>query len=224
RSWAGENAFGMSAFCKSSISLLQAWSRRVSRVVSFLLCGVGARCAPTHFFSGMSVCPAQEPGARPRAILNFEPVQPLVMRVLIVEDDNALADGLMRTLRQSGYAVDHADTGELALRACSEEHYDLVVLDISLPGVDGFEVLRQLRRDNHAGSILVLTAHDAETDRVRGLDLGADDYVTKPFSLPELEARVRALIRRSQVVKSPKLRFGRLSVDTVARRASIGPD
>src|SRR5439155_1476612 len=106
---------------------------------------------------------AQEPGARPRAILNFEQVQPLVMRVLIVEDDNALADGLMRTLRQSGYAVDHAESGELALRACAEEHYDLVVLDVSLPGIDGFEVLRQLR-------------------------------------------------------------FGRLSVDTVARRASIGPD
>ncbi len=146
------------------------------------------------------------------------------MRVLIVEDDKALADGLIRTLRQSGYAVDHAETGELALRACAEEHYDLVVLDVSLPGVDGFEVLRQLRRDNHSGSILILTAHDAEADRVRGLDLGADDYVTKPFSLPELEARVRALIRRSQVVKSPKLRFGRLSVDTVARRASIGSE
>jgi two-component system OmpR family response regulator len=119
------------------------------------------------------------------------------MRVLIVEDDNALADGLMRTLRQSGYAVDHAGSGELALRACAEEHYDLVVLDVSLP---------------------------AEADRVRGLDLGADDYVAKPFSLPELEARVRALIRRSQAVKSPKLRFGRLIVDTVARRASIGRD
>src|SRR6266705_3223309 len=93
-----------------------------------------------------------------------------------------------------------------------------------LPGIDGFEVLRQLSRDNHSGSILILTAHDAEADRVRGLDLGADDYVAKPFSLPELEARVRALIRRSQAVKSPKLRFGRLSVATVARRASIGSD
>src|SRR5260221_12629136 len=164
----------------------------------------------------MSVRPAPESRARPRAILNFEPVQPLVMRVLIVEDDKALADGLMRTLRQSGYAVDHAESGELALRACAEEHYDLVVLDVSLPGIDGFEVLRQLRRDNHSGSILILTAHDAEADRVRGLDLGADDYVTKPFSLPELEARGSALIRRSQAVKSPQLRFGCLTVDTVA--------
>ncbi|MGB7542469.1 MAG: response regulator transcription factor [Burkholderiales bacterium] len=143
------------------------------------------------------------------------------MRVLIVEDDKALADGLLRTLRQSGYAVDHAGTGELALRACAEEHYDLVVLDISLPGIDGFDVLRQLRRSSQAGSILILTAHDAEADRVRGLDLGADDYVTKPFSLPEFEARVRALIRRSQAVKSPRLHFGGLTIDTVARRASI---
>jgi two-component system OmpR family response regulator len=146
------------------------------------------------------------------------------MRVLIVEDDKALADGLMRTLRQSGYAVDHAETGELALRACAEEHYDLVVLDLSLPKMDGFDVLRQLRRGGRAGSILILTAHDAEADRVRGLDLGADDYVTKPFSVPELEARVRALIRRSQAVKSPLLRIGGLTVDSVARRASIGTE
>jgi two-component system OmpR family response regulator len=146
------------------------------------------------------------------------------MRVLIVEDDKALADGLTRTLKQSGYAVDHAESGELALRACAEEHYDLIVLDVSLPGLDGFETLRQLRRNNQTGSVLILTAHDSESDRVRGLDLGADDYVTKPFSLPELEARVRALIRRSQAVKSPKLRFGGLTVDTVARRATIGSE
>jgi two-component system OmpR family response regulator len=146
------------------------------------------------------------------------------MRVLIVEDDKALADGLMRTLKESGYAVDHAESGELALRACAEEHYDLIVLDVSLPGIDGFDVLRRLRRDSHAGSILLLTAHDTETDRVRGLDLGADDYVTKPFSLPELEARVRALIRRSQAVRSPKFHFGRLVVDTAARRASVGTE
>ncbi len=143
------------------------------------------------------------------------------MRVLIVEDDKALADGLLRTLRLSGYAVDQAHTGELALRACREEHYDLIVLDISLPGIDGFEVLRRLRKDRRGGSILILTARDAEPDRVRGLDLGADDYVTKPFSLPEFEARVRALIRRSQAVRSPKLRFGLLTVDSTTRSAHI---
>ena len=146
------------------------------------------------------------------------------MRVLIVEDDKALADGLLRTLRQAGYAVDQAHDGELALRACREEHYDLVVLDVSLPGIDGLEVLRTLRKRQRAGSILFLTAHDLESDRVKGLDLGADDYVTKPFSLPELEARIRALIRRSQAVRSPRMRFGSLQIDTGARRAELNGD
>src|SRR5437879_11464681 len=108
----------------------------------------GAARAPTHFFPEMSVCPAQEPGARPRAILNFEPVQPLVMRVLIVEDDNALADGLIRTLRQSGYAVDHAESGELALRACAEEHYDLVVVVVQIPGIERFDGCEQVQHDH----------------------------------------------------------------------------
>ena len=143
------------------------------------------------------------------------------MRVLIVEDDTALADGLQRTLRQSGYAVDHAPNGELALRACAEEHYDLIVLDLGLPGMDGLEVLRALRKRNPTGSILLLTARDLESERVKGLDLGADDYVTKPFSLPELEARIRALIRRSQSVRSPRMRYGALQIDTVARRADV---
>ena len=146
------------------------------------------------------------------------------MRVLLVEDDKALADGLMRTLRDNGYAVDHAPDGELALRAAAEEHYDLIVLDVSLPGIDGFEVLRQLRRNQHQGSILMLTARDAEQDRIKGLDLGADDYVTKPFSLPEFEARVRALIRRNRNERSPQLQIGRLSVDTVSRRACVGDE
>src|SRR4029077_12636631 len=115
---------------------MQARPRRVGRVVSFLLCGVGAFSLPRTFFSQHVRAPDQESRVRSRAILKIEPVQSLVMRVLIVEDDKALADGLIRTLRQSGYAVDHAETGELALRACSEEHYDLVVLDVSLPGVD----------------------------------------------------------------------------------------
>ena len=146
------------------------------------------------------------------------------MRVLLVEDDKALADGLMRTLRENGYAVDHAPDGELALRAAAEEHYDLIVLDVSLPGIDGFEVLRQLRHNQHQGSILMLTARDAEQDRIKGLDLGADDYVTKPFSLPEFEARVRALIRRNRNERSPQLQIGRLSVDTVSRRACVGEE
>jgi two-component system OmpR family response regulator len=155
-------------------------------------------------------------------MLNPESDQLVGMRVLIVEDDKALADWLLRTLRRSGYAVDHAVTGELALRACTEEHYDLIVLDLSLPGIDGFEVLRQLRKNRESSSVLILTARDSEPDRVRGLDLGADDYVTKPFSLPEFEARVRALVRRSQAVRSPTLRLGTLTIDTTAHRAQIG--
>lgn len=154
-------------------------------------------------------------------ILDLQSNSGAKVRVLIVEDDKSLADGLLRTLRQSGYAVDHAPDGELALRACSEEHYDLIVLDVSLPGIDGFEVLKTLRRRQSTGSILLLTAHDLESDRVKGLDLGADDYVTKPFSLPELEARIRALIRRSQSVRSPRMKFGALQIDTVARRAEV---
>lgn len=146
------------------------------------------------------------------------------MRVLIVEDDKALADGLSRTLRRSGYAVDHAGTGEIAIRACKEEHFDLVVLDIGLPGIDGFEVLRQLRGIQDSGSVLILTASDTEADRVRGLDLGADDYVAKPFSLPEFEARVRALLRRSQAVRNPVLRLGNLTLDAKARQARIGDE
>lgn len=143
------------------------------------------------------------------------------MRVLLVEDDKALADGLLRTLRASGYAVDHAASGELALKAAGEEKFDLIVLDIGLPGISGFEVLDKLRTSQYRGSILMLTARDAESDRVKGLDLGADDYVTKPFSLPEFEARVRALIRRSQAIHTPVLSFGRLKLDTVAKRAQI---
>lgn len=156
-----------------------------------------------------------------RDILDLQRPSGENVRVLIIEDDKALADGLLRTLRQSGYAVDHAPDGELALRACAEEHYDLILLDVSLPGMDGFEVLNTLRKRHTTGSILLLTAHDLESDRVKGLDLGADDYVTKPFSLPELEARIRALIRRSQSVRSPRMRFGALQIDTTARRAEV---
>lgn len=157
----------------------------------------------------------------PHAILAPSNLASLTVRVLIVEDDKALADGLIRTLRNSGYAVDHAASGELALRAVSEEHFDLIVLDVGLPGINGFEVLRTLRHIPNSGGILILTARDAEADRVKGLDLGADDYVTKPFSLPEFEARVRALVRRSQAVRSPELRFGSLTINTVAKRAQI---
>jgi DNA-binding response OmpR family regulator len=143
------------------------------------------------------------------------------MRILLVEDDATLADGLTRTLNQAEYTVEQVRTGEEADTALQHRLFDFVVLDIGLPGIDGFEVLRRLRRRPTYVPVLVLTARDAIDDRVRGLDLGADDYLVKPFALPEFEARVRALIRRSQAGKNPQLINGPLIMDTIARRVTL---
>jgi two-component system OmpR family response regulator len=141
------------------------------------------------------------------------------MRILIVEDDELLASGLTRALAIPGYAVDHVSNGEKALLALDAEHYDLLVLDIGLPGIDGFGVLRRVRERRQTLPALILTARDAVSDRVRGLDLGADDYMTKPFALGELEARVRALLRRGHHAQSAQLSCGALLMDTLAHRA-----
>ena len=147
------------------------------------------------------------------------------MRLLIVEDDAPLASGLRRVLEGEGHAVDVTSRGEEAMLAASQERFDLVILDIGLPQMDGFEVLRRLRAaGEHKGGptpVLVLTARDALDDRVRGLDLGADDYMVKPFAAPELTARVRALLRRSQAHGGPRITHGPLVLDTVARRAFL---
>ena len=143
------------------------------------------------------------------------------MRVLIVEDDPVLADGLTRSLRQSDFAVDCAHDGEQADHVLTAQNYDLVILDLGLPKVDGFEVLKRLRRRGATVPVLVLTARDALADRVKGLDLGADDYLTKPFELPELEARMRALIRRGQAGGSSVLTHGPLTLDLSGRRAML---
>ncbi|MBU3735881.1 MAG: response regulator transcription factor [Methylobacterium sp.] len=140
------------------------------------------------------------------------------MRILIVEDDPTLADGLLRSLSQSGYAVDHAGQGEEAEAMLKSTGFDLVVLDLGLPRLSGTEVLRRLRQRGGKTPVLVLTARDALEDRVQGLDLGADDYMTKPFDLVELEARIRALIRRSQAGNNTALRCGRLLMDPGGRR------
>lgn len=140
------------------------------------------------------------------------------MRILIVEDDTQLADGLMASLEQVGYAVDWAKNGEEADYILSRQEYDLTVLDLGLPKMDGFQVLRRLREHKPQAPVLILTARDALDDRVRGLDLGADDYMTKPFELPELEARIRALLRRSRWGNSELVRLGRLSFDVLGRR------
>jgi two-component system OmpR family response regulator len=145
------------------------------------------------------------------------------MRLLIVEDDAPLASGLQRILEAEGHAVDVTPRGEEAVLAASQEKFDLVILDIGLPQMDGFEVLRRLRAGANGGPmpVLVLTARDAVDDRVRGLDLGADDYMVKPFAMPELTARVRALLRRSQAHGGPRIAHGPLQLDTVARRAFL---
>ena len=143
------------------------------------------------------------------------------MRILIAEDDASLAAGLAQILGGEGHAVDVVRTGEHALLAMQSEHFDLVILDIGLPGVDGYEVLRRLRAAAVRTPVLVLTARDELEDRVRGLDLGADDYMAKPFAAPELAARVRALIRRSQARVGPITTHGPLVLDTAARRAHL---
>jgi two-component system, OmpR family, response regulator len=143
------------------------------------------------------------------------------MRILIVEDDPVLADGLTRSLRQSDYAIDCVHDGSEADHVLLSQNYDLVILDLGLPKLDGFEVLRRLRHRNSKMPVLVLTARDTLDDRVKGLDLGADDYLSKPFDLPELEARVRALIRRGQSGGGSLLTHGALTLDTAGRRAML---
>jgi two-component system OmpR family response regulator len=137
---------------------------------------------------------------------------------LLVEDDSLLADAVARSLTQSAHAVDVARSGEEADAALSAGEYDLVVLDIELPGLDGFEVLKRLRARRSVVPVLIVTVRDALEERITGLDLGADDYLTKPFHLSELEARVRALIRRAHAGASSDLVHGRLRLNMAARR------
>ena len=141
------------------------------------------------------------------------------MRILVVEDDAVLAAALTRALNQSTYAVDLVDNGDSANAALDSGSYDLVVLDLALPKVDGLNVLRRLRDRRSRVPVLILSARDSLDDRVKGLDLGADDYITKPFDLPEFEARVRALVRRGQHRATNVLHHGRLELDLEARRA-----
>ena len=135
------------------------------------------------------------------------------MRILIVEDNRKLAEGLKQLLANSGYAVDWVSDGDSALSAVTALNYELVVLDLSLPEMDGLEVLREMRSDRIAVPVLILTARDGLEDRIRGLDLGADDYLTKPFEWEELSARVRALIRRSLAVRTSLVETGPITFD-----------
>ncbi|HEY8118858.1 MAG TPA: response regulator transcription factor [Methylophilaceae bacterium] len=139
------------------------------------------------------------------------------MRILLVEDDAMLGNAISRSLVKSGYAVDWAKDGHDADLALHGQIYEAVVLDLGLPRIDGFEVLRRLRERKINAPVIILTARDDLDDRVKGLDLGADDYLTKPFKLPELEARLRAHIRRSHTVISSSIHCGALSLDTKDR-------
>ena len=143
------------------------------------------------------------------------------MRILIAEDDSVLRDGLSRSLRAAGYAVDAVASGSDADTALTAQTFDLVILDLGLPGMSGEEVIRRLRSKSNAVPVLILTAADSVEQRVRGLDLGADDYMAKPFALSELEARVRALTRRAGGGGSSVMRHGALSFDQVGRTAYL---
>ena len=143
------------------------------------------------------------------------------MHVLLVEDDSVLADGLSRILQGHGMLVEVVGDGLQADQALQHGQFAVAVLDIGLPGIDGFEVVRRLRARASATPVLLLTARDAVEDRVRGLETGADDYLVKPFATAELVARIRALARRN-TPKPTVLAIGQLTLDTSARRARIG--
>jgi two-component system, OmpR family, response regulator len=143
------------------------------------------------------------------------------MRVLIVEDDPIVADSLIRILNRSNYVVTHEANGHLADHLLTVHQYELVILDMGLPDMDGAEILRRLRHRGVQVPVLILTARDKVEDRVLGLDFGADDYLAKPFDLLELEARIRALLRRGQSASSAILQIGDLCLDTVGLRATV---
>lgn len=140
------------------------------------------------------------------------------MRILVAEDDEMLADAVFRTLSQNAHRVDLVHDGQRADEELVANEYDLAILDIGMPIFDGLEVLRRLRARRSELPVLMLSARNSITDRVTGLDLGADDYLTKPFHLFELEARVRALLRRAHAPAGLELNHGRLKIDLVGRR------
>jgi two-component system OmpR family response regulator len=139
------------------------------------------------------------------------------VRILVVEDNAVLARGLADVLRGNGYAVDIVSDGPSAVSVIGVERFDLVILDLNLPGMDGIEVLRTIRQAPGGPGVLILSARDALEDRVRGLDLGADDYVVKPFDVDELEARVRMLLRRQAGLRTTTLAFGSVTFDLNSR-------
>jgi DNA-binding response OmpR family regulator len=144
------------------------------------------------------------------------------VKILLVDDSQRLLRSLGQGLRKLGYAVDLASEGEQALALAGTYGYDVIVLDLMLPGISGLEVLRRLREQGSAVHVLILSARERVDDRVRGLQLGADDYLVKPFAFEELAARIQALVRRRYQAKDPVLRLGPLEIDAARRRVSRG--
>lgn len=145
-------------------------------------------------------------------------------RILLIEDDQALARGVLALMRDSNFAVDHVENGEAALELEHQEPYSLVILDLGLPDMSGIDVLKALRRRGSKTPVLILTARDALEQRVQGLDSGADDYLLKPFAPAELEARVRALVRRGQGDPSPVIQVGNLTLDRSTGEVRVDGD
>ena len=153
----------------------------------------------------------------PTAPIGVPPV-----RILLVEDDPLLSDSTARALRSQGWVVDCTERGEPVAVSVRQDPYDLLILDVGLAGIDGFETLRRLRAGGHATPVLMLTARDAVKDRVRGLEGGADDYLVKPFAISELVARARVLTRRAQARSGDVLSLGELRMELGAKRVFIG--
>ena len=143
------------------------------------------------------------------------------MRLLLAEDNSILRDGMLRSLQQNGFVVDSVSDGLEAECLLSKNEYDLLILDLGLPGQDGLSVLGKLRSHDAIMPVLIITARDSITDRVKGLDLGADDYLSKPFDLAEFEARVRALVRRGLGGQGKQLNIGELRLDVSGQRAYL---
>ena len=143
------------------------------------------------------------------------------MQILLVEDDILLADGLRTALKREGFAVNHVATGRDALSTLATDKPEIVILDLGLPDMDGLAVLKRLRKGEQGSQVLILTARDAIEDKVAGLDLGADDYLVKPFEMPELLARLRALERRTGAVKTSSISNGEVVLDSVAHSVSV---
>ncbi len=143
------------------------------------------------------------------------------MQILLVEDDLSLADGLMNALKREGFSVNHVASGKAAIHACRTDPPDIVILDLGLPDMDGFEVLRHLRSGELNPPVMVLTARDSISDKVHGLDRGADDYLAKPFEMRELLARLRALERRISTAQTSDIRIGNVVLDTLTHQVSV---